>query len=80
MLKCNNCEREFKNKSGLTMHLKNCKTDIEQETEQVEVDTKQELTDDTKRRIAKCRDAIKSCYDAEAKYRLEQEIRDLKSL
>ena len=41
MLKCNNCEREFKNKSGLTMHLKNCKTDIEQETEQVEVDTKQ---------------------------------------
>ena len=96
MFKCDECGREFSKQQGLTRHSKNCKPEEVEETEEVvsnEVEAKQEsnskperglvqenLSEDIQRQIKKLTDAKNSCYDAEAKYKFEQEIKRLKSL
>lgn len=87
MLKCNVCSREFKNKSGLTIHKKVCKPILEEseskETVEVSktIDEVVKMSSDAcmtpKSRLSKIKDAYNSCYDAEAKYKLECEYKSL---
>lgn len=74
MFKCENCGKETKTKSGLTSHQKKCLS-VEQKPEP-KVGT--EIAEELNRRIAKLEMSIKQCYDAETKYRLECELKELK--
>lgn len=85
MERCEYCNKEVKSLSGLKRHLKTCKVKDEQLVEEeVKVSSvaSTELTYIQKeklRRIDKLKVSINMCYDAETKYRLECELKDLES-
>ena len=68
------CGKEYKSKRGLAMHKNTCEYTVK-DTDEVQA-TKPN-NDNIVRRIAKLRDAAKSCGDAETRYKLEQEAREL---
>lgn len=74
MFKCENCGKEVKTKSGLTSHQKKCLPEEQIETPKMGTEIAEELN----RRIAKLEISIKQCYDAETKFRLECELKELK--
>lgn len=80
MFKCEICQREFKNKLGLTSHSKVCKP-IE-EVNEVEVieaipEVVSEFSGELQRRLGRLKYDIRNCYDAETRYRLECEFYEL---
>lgn len=88
MIKCEECGKEFKSAAGLKRHMKVHKEEKVESTEEAEtiatehleekkVETKAEVPFHVEKRIRKLRDAIKSCLDAETKYRLECELKNL---
>lgn len=79
MYQCDNCRREFKGKSGLTNHSKSCKP-TEEITEEVvsdEVGNSQEVSDNIARKLEKLKDARSSTWDAQARHKIDMQIKEL---
>lgn len=76
MFKCKICDREFKNKLGLTSHSKVCKP-VEEVKEVEVIETMPEVTTELQRRLDRLKYDIRNCYDGETRYRLECEYYDL---
>lgn len=80
-IKCNVCDREFKSNSGLKIHSKSCKAveepKIVEEVVEDEVVSKVELSDNIVRRVKKLKDLYSSTWDAEARYKIQLEIKEL---
>ena len=76
MYECSKCGKEFKSEKGLKIHDSKCI--VETQIEAVEEENTVEVSDSIQRKINKLIDAKNSCYDAEYKYKLEQEIKQLK--
>lgn len=75
---CTECGKEFKTKRGLDTHNLKCKpTEVEEKVVPQIKDRPTLDIDNVQRKINKLKDARNSCYDAEARYKFEQEIKEL---
>ena len=90
MFKCEYCDKEVKTEPGLKRHMNSCKLKDNQEPTSNDNDKAIETINEDKevvlgsstaqeidRRIEKLKVTIRSCYDAETRYRLECELKDL---
>lgn len=80
MYNCKICGKDFKSKGGLTRHSKTCESKEEVETTETMPEVIKEPSEaniELQRRIDKLNVTISRCYDAETKYRLECELKEL---
>lgn len=71
MIRCEKCDKEFKSNAGLSRHIKSCKGIIN------EMVGNKEQNDETKRKLAKLRDARASTFDAEARHKFDLQIKEI---
>ena len=81
MYKCEQCGKEYKSTRGLVNHRKECEPIEEQpaieEVASNEVDKGQELSDNIRRKLDKLKDARSSTWDAQARYEIDLQIKEL---
>ena len=82
MFKCEYCNKEVKSASGLKRHMNGCKSKDNTEVTNDMPESVNESSDvsiELKRRIDKLKVTIRQSYDAEVRWRLEQELKVLES-
>ena len=75
MFTCGNCNREFKSKRGLSMHVNKCT--IQDTEEVIVVQEGKSIPYDTERQMRKLRDLYKSTYDAKSRHDIDVQIKRL---
>jgi hypothetical protein len=82
MFKCEWCNKEVKSSSGLTRHMNNCSQKPVESQEDVEVanDMPEVIKEptDSSRAIEKLLDLRKSTFDAETRYAIDCQIKELR--
>ena len=71
------CGREFKSNAGLARHKQSCSNKPLEYVAEDEVVELNEVVESAARKIRKLRDAWKSTPDAESRYNIECEIKEL---
>jgi hypothetical protein len=83
MFKCEWCNKEVKSSSGLKRHMNSCSQKPIESQEDVEVANEShevvKVSTDNSMAIEKLLDLRKSTFDAEARYRIDLQIKELNS-
>jgi hypothetical protein len=81
-MKCKYCEKEYKMEHHLKRHMSGCKSkDNVEVTNDIpeSVNEPSDVSIELKRRIDKLKVTIRQSYDAEVRFRLECELKELES-
>lgn len=81
-MKCKNCNKDIKSDKGMILHLKSCNALETVKVIETIPEAKEELIDTSmlQRKIDKLLDLRKSTFDAETRFRIDEEIKELRGV